>query len=202
MAEPQSGGANGRRLTPLRPEELDDDQRRVYQAITAGPRASGQRYFPLADDAGRLHGPFDAMLRSAPVGLALQELGAALRYGTELPPRLREIVILAVAAAEDSAFERYAHEAIAKGVGLSDRELAAIREAADLVSGDPVEAAGLKAARMLVADGDLDDETFASLLGALGERRTFELTTLVGYYKLLALQLRVFRVPLPDTKQR
>ncbi len=200
MAEPQSGGANGRRLTPLRPEDLDDGQRRVYEAITAGPRASGPRYFPLADDAGRLHGPFDAMLRSAPVGLALQELGSALRYGTQLPPRLRELVILTVAAAEDSAFERYAHEAIAKGVGLSDRELDAVRDGTELGSDDPGEGAALRAARMLVAEGDLDDETFDGLVAALGERGTFELATLVGYYKLLALQLRVFRVPLPDTQ--
>jgi 4-carboxymuconolactone decarboxylase len=194
----QHAAPRGRRLTPLRPEQLDAEQRRVYEAITAGPRATGPRYFPLTDDAGRLQGPFDAMLRSAPVGLALQQLGSELRYGTELPARLREIVILAVAGAEDSTFERYAHEAVGRGVGLSDRELDAIREGVELASGDPVEAVALRAARMLASAGDLDDETFTSLIGAIGERQSFELTTLVGYYKLLALQLRVFRIPLPE----
>lgn len=194
----QHAAPSGRRLTPLRPEQLDDEQRSVYEAITTGPRATGPVYFPLADAAGRLHGPFDAMLRSAPVGLALQQLGSALRYGADLPARLREIVILAVAAAEDSAFERYAHEAVGRAVGLSDRELEEIRDGVEVTSADPVETIALRAARMLASAGDLDDETFTSLLGAIGERQIFEFATVVGYYKLLALQLRVFRVPLPE----
>ena len=192
-----SDTGSGRRLAPLHPDQLDDEQRAVYDAITGGPRAAGPRYFPLTDPQGRLHGPFDAMLRSPRVGGALQDLGSALRYGTALPARLREILILAVAAAEDSPFERFAHEAVGRGVGLSDEELAAIRDGTGL-TGDPVEALALHAARSLLEDGDLDDRTYADLLESLGERGVFELTTLVGYYRLLALQLRVFRVPVPE----
>ena len=46
----------------------------------------------------------------------------------------------------------------------------------------------------LLARADLDDEEYADAVAALGERAVFELTTLVGYYATLALQLRVFRV--------
>ncbi|MFC4114909.1 hypothetical protein [Nonomuraea zeae] len=55
---------------------------------------------------------------------------------------------------------------------------------------DPLEAAVVAVARALVTKGDLDDEEYA----VLGERALFELTTLVGYYTTLALQLRVYRV--------
>ena len=58
---------------------------------------------------------------------------------------------------------------------------------------------GLTAARHLLDSGDLDEPAYAALLDALGERGIFELTTLVGYYRTLALQLRVFRVPLPES---
>ncbi|HET9075902.1 MAG TPA: carboxymuconolactone decarboxylase family protein [Acidimicrobiales bacterium] len=194
--EPQ---APPRRLQPLDPGDLDNEQRDLYEAITGGPRATGPRYFPLTDSQGRLHGPFDAMLRSPVVGGALQELGAALRYGSCLTARTREIVILAVAAAHDSAFERFAHEAVGRGAGLSDEELGALRTGAALPGADPVEAAALEAARELLHAGDLGDGVYASVLGALGERGLFELTALVGYYSTLAMQLRVFRVPVPDT---
>jgi len=36
-------------------------------------------------------------------------------------------------------------------------------------------------------------------VAGLGEAGVFELTTLVGYYTMLALQLRVFRVGVPGT---
>lgn len=193
-----------RRLAALHPDGLDDAQRRLYDAIVGGPRGSGPRHFPLTDADGRLHGPFDAMLRSPGVGQALQGLGSALRYGTGLADRVREIVILAVAAAEDSGFERFAHEAVGRAVGLTDGEMAAVRHGDDLPAtgaghpaADRAEATALRAARSLLADGDLDDDLYRELMGAFGEPGAFELITLVGYYRTLALQLRVFRVPVP-----
>ncbi len=42
-------------------------------------------------------------------------------------------------------------------------------------------------------EGDLDDDAWASDGAAVGARTVFELTTLVGYYRTLALQLRAFR---------
>jgi 4-carboxymuconolactone decarboxylase len=73
-----------RRLPPLPPDRLDDDQLALYQAITEGPRARDGRA-ALIDADGQLQGPFDPMLRSPVVGEALQQLGATLRYRTSLP---------------------------------------------------------------------------------------------------------------------
>lgn len=49
----------------------------------------------------------------------------------------------------------------------------------------------------MFVDGALDDGRYAELRAALGERALFELSTLVGYYSTLALQLRLFAVPAP-----
>jgi 4-carboxymuconolactone decarboxylase len=54
------------------------------------------------------------------------------------------------------------------------------------------------AALALARDGDLDDQAYAAAVAELGLRPLVALTTLVGYYATLALQLRVFRVPAPD----
>ncbi len=151
----------------------------------------------MTDDEGCLEGPFNAFLLQPALGDRLQALGGSIRYETGLSGRAREIAILIVAAHWDSAFERYAHEAVGRAVGLTDDEMAAIRSGDDAIWGDPLERTVATASRALVAEGDLDDEQYAAAAEALGEAGVFELVVLVGYYVLLAMQLRVFRVALP-----
>jgi 4-carboxymuconolactone decarboxylase len=179
------------------PSQLDEPRRAVYDAIAGGPRAAGPQAFRLTDADGRLEGPFNAMLVSAGVGLALQELGAAVRYRTRFSDRAREIAILALAALRRSDFEWYAHERVGRRAGLTEEELAGL-----LAGGEPdtlsePEAALLRATRVLATQSDLDDEAFATAEAALGREQLAELVVLVGYYDLLALSLRVWRTPLP-----
>jgi len=180
------------RLRPRTPDELDDAQRVLYEAIADGPRASGPQHFALTAADGSLRGPFDALLLSPAVGTALQELGAAIRYRTRLEDRTRELAILLVAARWDSAFEREAHEAIARALGVTQDELAALRaERADGFSGREQQVVRTVLALL---DGDLDDRQWNAAAATLDDATLFELTALVGYYSTLALQLRVFRV--------
>lgn len=175
------------------PDELSGDRKDLYDSIAHGPRSRGPQLFALTDADGALRGPFNAFLLSPGVGDALQRLGAAVRYGTALSGRIREMAILVVAAHWDSAFEREAHEPIGRAAGLTDEELRAIREGRVPPLEDPYEAACLTVARAL-AEGDISDETWAACLPPVDRETVFELSTLVGYYATLALQLRVFRV--------
>ncbi|MBG0830069.1 carboxymuconolactone decarboxylase family protein [Planomonospora sp. ID67723] len=180
------------RLAGLLPQDLDDEQAEVYRAVTGGPRAAGPQAFPLTDGWGRLRGPFNAMLLSPPVGLALQEVGAAVRYGSVLTGRIREMAILTVAAHWGSDFERESHEAVGRTCGLTEEEIAALREGGLPDLADPDERAAVRATAALTGAGALTDEEYGEAVAAMGERGLFELTTLVGYYATLALQLRVF----------
>jgi 4-carboxymuconolactone decarboxylase len=187
------------RLPLLHPDRLSPDQQALYEEITGGPRATGPQLFALTDAEGHLHGPFNAMLTSPRLGGALQALGSAIRFSTGLPPRVRETAILVVAAVWDSAFERYAHEAVGRAAGLTEAELRALREDTDPGFTDPFERAAWSAARTLAASPErLDDTWYAQARAALGESALFELSTLVGYYATLALQLRLFGVPAPN----
>jgi len=185
------------RLRRLRPDQLDPDQRALYDEIIGGARARG-RLLPLTDADGGLHGPFNAMLYAPGVGDALQRLGAAVRFGTSLTERARELAILTVAAARDSGFERYAHEAIGRSVGLDDKVIAAVRAGAEVPVDDPVEQIVVRVARALAYDGDLDDDLYGQAVDRLGSTTLVELTALVGHYAAIALQLRVFRVEIPE----
>lgn len=195
MTRPDAGATP--RLRKLDPTRLDAAAAALHASITTGPRAGGQQLFALTDDQGRLEGPFNAMLLSPRLGSALQDVGAAVRYGTALSDRAREIAILVVAARWESAFEQYAHEALGSAAGLSSAVLSAIRAGEPPPLDDAGEALVARITGLLVGAGDLSDGEYAEAVGGLGDAGLFELLTLVGYYATLALQLRVFRVGAP-----
>lgn len=197
-AEPNRGVTmqHGRIPWP-EPEELDADQRVVYDAIVGGPRGAASA-FPLTDDAGRLNGPFNSMLLVPALGEALQEVGAAIRYRSPLSDREREIAILTLAAHRKNEFEWYAHERVGAGIGMSPEELDALANTTPAQSMTVEELTVQSLTGRLVLDRDLSDREFADGLSTLGLEKLSALITLVGYYDLLALGLTAYRTPLPD----
>jgi 4-carboxymuconolactone decarboxylase len=185
------------RLAVLSADEMTPDQLGLYRTILGGPRGQGPRAVALSSGAGGLAGPFNAMLYAPAVGEALQELGAAIRFRSHLAPRVRETAILVVAQAWDCGYERAAHEPIAREAGLTEPEIEALRAGADPGFADKREDAAYAVTRALAGPGDLDDDQYATAVEVLGEEALVELSTLVGYYATLALQLRIFRVPAP-----
>jgi 4-carboxymuconolactone decarboxylase len=186
-----------RRLPKLDVTALDEEQRALYGEITGGPRSRGPQSFALCDDQGRLEGPFNAMLLSPRLGGALQQVGAQVRYSTGLSGRARELAILAVGYAWGSSFEIYAHERAGRAAGLTDDELRVVRDGRPNELADPGERLVATVAHALAERGDLTEDEYLAGRDVLGEQGLFELTTLVGYYATLALQLRVFRVTAP-----
>lgn len=190
---------DGSRIAALAPDRLDDQQRLLYDAIAHGRRGQGPALFPLVDEDGCLRGPFNAMLLSPAVGGPLQQLGSSVRYDTSFTGRERELAILVVANHWRSSFELAAHEAIGAHVGLSAEEIAAVRsEHVETLSAR--EAAVVRLAQVLVREWTLDEAEWAIAVDVLGTPLLFELTVLVGYYSLLALQLRVFSDEAPPPR--
>lgn len=183
--------SNMSRLTMLTPDKMNKYQLALYETLTTnqGPDVE------MTNPDGSLVGPFNLMAHEPRLGAALQKLGGILLFRGSLSERAREIAILCVAAHQQSEFERSAHEAIGRTAGLTDAEMAAIAARAPLTLADPIEACVLSASRALLETGDLDDVQYADTVKLLGEAGTIELSTVIGYYSLVALQLRLFRVP-------
>ena len=189
------------RLARLVRSSLDPEQRALFDVL-AGTERDGQRPLkPRLGPDGALEGPFNAQLRSPVIGAAFHELTEAVRYRSQLTDRQRELVVLTVAAARDSAYERYAHEAIGRAVGLTDDEVRALSggQVPDGLMGD--EAVVARTGWRLAAHHDLSDEEYEEAVRVLGEQRLFELVVLVGTYEAVALQLRVFRVRPPEVDE-
>ncbi|WP_033292207.1 carboxymuconolactone decarboxylase family protein [Amycolatopsis jejuensis] len=163
---------------------LTDDQRAVYDAITAGPRARGPQHFVLQNPDGTLNGPFGLMVGYPEVGGPLQALGAALRYRTALSDRERELAILTVAYATGSQFEQTAHEAVARTCGLDDDVLDALRNGTP--PPDEREQAIVELARHLTHTAEPTAQATTTAATQLDQRTIYEVTVLTGYYRLLA----------------
>lgn len=186
------------RLAVLSSDEMTAQQVSLYREILGGPRGQGPRAVQLSSGAGGLAGPFNAMLYAPAVGHALQELGATIRFRTNLSPRIREMAILVVAQAWDSGYERASHEPIGREAGLAEPEIEALRVGADPGFTDKQEQVAYSVVRALAGPtADLDDQEYNIAVAVLGEEALVELSALVGYYATLALQLRIFRVPAP-----
>lgn len=184
------------RATALRPDQLNDEQRRIYDDILSR-RTSVASSVPLTDNAGGLVGPFDLLLRSPAIGDAAQRLGAALRAGSTLSDTVTEAVILTTAAHWHSEFETYAHSAISLAKGsLSQHDIDNI--AAGQNPDDQKAALACSAARQILADGTIDDSAYAAATAEWGEQGVTDLVCLVGYYTTLAMLLGVFAIGAPS----
>jgi 4-carboxymuconolactone decarboxylase len=188
------------RLDQLLPDQLDADQRELYDYVR--PRAqAAQEASPdgpqMVDDRGRLQGPLDALLHHPAIGRTQHELLGRLRSQSALSPRVGEILVLAVAASQRSAYEWAAHSALARRLGITDDQLAGFAAGARVRFDDAKEDVAMELALALVSTGDVDDELYARAYEALGDAGIVDAVTLVGFYQLLALEMRVFRVQAP-----
>lgn len=188
--------AHGRQPWPT-PDEMSDDQRTLYESIVGGPRSSGPQNL-LVDARGRLQGPFNALLLHPEIGMAVQELGAAVRFGSSLSHRQGEIAILEIARLEKSDFQTYGHVRLGRAVGLTEQEIDALVSGARCASFVPDEMIVREIVRVMHQDRDLDDELFGRALELLGYQGLADIVVLVGYYQLLALSLSVWKTPLPS----
>jgi 4-carboxymuconolactone decarboxylase len=106
-------------------------------------------------------------------------------------PRMREVIILRVAHLQDSLYELAQHVAFARAAGLSDQQIDAIQNKADLdaaeFSGD--ERTVIDTVTELCVTRRLSDEAFATAHALLGDEALTELLMIVSCYYGLALVL-------------
>jgi AhpD family alkylhydroperoxidase len=188
------------RLDQLLPDQLDADQREFYDFIRARAQAAqdaNPRGPQMVDDRGRLQGPLNALLHHPRIGRTEHEMIGRLRSQTALSPRVSEVIVLTVAASQRSGYEWAAHSALARSLGISDDQLAGFAAGERVHFDDAVEDVAMELALALVGTGDVSDELYVRARDALGDVGIADAVTLVGFYQLLALEMRVFRIDAP-----
>jgi 4-carboxymuconolactone decarboxylase len=166
------------------PETLTLQQRKVYDAVVAGPR-------------GTLRGPLRAALHNPELADRWQRLGALLRYETCLAPRLSELAILVTARHWDCQFEWYAHEPEALRGGLAPAVIDALKHGTRPQFERRDELAVYEFSAELHRTRVVSETTYAVALEQLGVVGIVELTALIGYYTMVAMTLIAHELPLP-----
>ena len=95
--------------------KLDADQKRIWDACTAGPRAA-------------VPPPVHVWLKSPGLADHAHQLGAHVRFGTPYTPKQTEIAILVTARYWTAQFEWVAHVRLGLQAGLSQAQIDAIAE--------------------------------------------------------------------------
>ena len=186
------------RIKKLEPAVLNDEQRAIYDGIAGGKRAAGPQLFRLTDDDKCLNGPFNALLYSPTVGAALSKVGEAIRFGSDIPMRDREIAILVIAQEYQSEFEWYAHAAIGRHVELSEEILAALRDGETPDFDIESERKLYEFCVQVVRTRKVEEGLYQEVKALIDERGILELVALLGYYTSLALIMNVFEIGVPD----
>jgi 4-carboxymuconolactone decarboxylase len=166
------------------PATLDATQRRIWDEIAAGPR-------------GSVPPPLQIWLKSPELAEKAQRLGAFARFGTSLPPRLSELVILCTARFWTAQYEWHHHEIFARKAGLGDDLIAAIAERRTPHFAKADEKAVYDFCTVFYRDKSVDGATYACAVEQLGERGVVDLVGIMGYYGLISITLNVFEVAVP-----
>ncbi len=188
-------GRSMSRLPFFTRDQLDEDQRRIWEGITSTRGAAAE------NDVGGLIGPFNSMLFNPEIGGRVSGLGAAVRFGTSLPQNLLEVAIITVGAHWRSNFEFWAHARMAHDAGVEQAVIDAIRDGATPAFSDRAEALVHDYTSQLLRDTRVEADTYGEIQQLLGDSGVVELTTLIGYYCLISLTLNAFEIELPGGRE-
>jgi len=173
------------RYRQLHESELDEAQRLVWNDCKAGPR-------------GAVPPPVHVWLRSPGLADPAHKLGAHVRFGTALGPKLTEIAILVTARYWTAQFEWQAHARLALQAGLSQEIIDAIAERRTPSFTDQDERIVYDFCDTFYRDHRVDDATYQRIVDRFGEKGAVDLAGLIGYYSFVSVTLNVFEVPVPE----
>ncbi|MCW8305513.1 carboxymuconolactone decarboxylase family protein [Acidiphilium sp. PA] len=180
------GEATGpQRLGLPDPARMSEAQRAAHDAIAAGPR-------------GKVEGPLAVWLHSAELANRAQALGEYCRFGSSLPPRLSELAILVMGAFWQAGFEWHVHAPIAEAAGIAPAIIAAVKAGDQPIFTEPDAQAVHDFARELLHTRAISDETYAIARHAIGDRGVVDLVGVLGYYGLISMTIKAFRVGIPE----
>jgi len=184
------------RLPALKPDDLNEAQRRLYESLVAsyGPWADTAGFDVIAAD-GSLLGPLNPLLFSPELGAAQIEVFHADKAGSSLSPRVHEVVILTVGKAWNSDYELYAHSAVGRQAGLPDDLVAALLAGALPDFRNEQEAIAHEFTQQLVDEHRVDAETYTRAEQTFGHKGLVDMVLLAGLYLATCSLLNAFEIP-------
>ncbi len=144
-------------------------------------------------------GPLSVMLNVPDVLQRGEHLRAYLRGdGSSLPRPIIELAMILTARENNCQYIWNAHAAAGRAAGLTDALVDSLRDKKDLSALSSQEQAVVDYGRELFRTRTVSQATFDTALAQFGVRGLAELTSLMGYYALLAFNINAFGVEIPE----
>ncbi|HEY2254734.1 MAG TPA: carboxymuconolactone decarboxylase family protein [Variovorax sp.] len=166
-------------------DAMTEAQRVAAQALIDGPRKA-------------VFGPFVPLLQSPVLMERVGSVGEYLRFDSAIEPRVREVVICAVARHTGNQFEWALHAQAARKAGVSADAIEALRlgRRPQPLAGD--EQLAIDFAFELLHQHGVSEPTYAAAEARFGQRSVVELSALVGYFAMVCWVMNVAHTPAGD----
>jgi 4-carboxymuconolactone decarboxylase len=172
------------RIPPLTKDQWTEEQRKVLERFyTEGRLYNVQGTFAQNWDAYKNYYVWATYI-----------IGNA----STLPPRERELLILRTGWLCHSEYEWGQHVLVGKAAGLTDAEIARIKEGPEAPGWHPFDASLLRAADELHESAFITDATWASLSRRYSTKQLMDTVFTVGQYTMVSMALNTFGVQLDN----
>jgi alkylhydroperoxidase family enzyme len=176
-----------RRIPPIPAKEWP---RELFEAGRALVPPDGHPNAAMAADRPKGVATMETFAHHPDLVRAFFPFNGHVLYGTTLTPRLRQFLIMRVAARRRAAYLWAQHVFSAREIGLTDEELARIAFGPSAPFLEPLDAAALCAVDELIDEGVISDSTWRELASELDERQLLDVIFTVGCYQTIASFMR------------
>ena len=165
-------------------ESVKEELRDVFDEVSAGPGGVGT-------------GPMSVLKNSPELARRAIPLFNFLRNESSLPQHVRELAMLTTARAMDCQYIWNAHAALGREAGLTNNLVNSIRDKKPLPRLSAEEAAVVNCSTEFFSTHRVSENTFDAVLNLFGAQGLVELTSLMGYYAMLAFNANAVDLGLP-----
>lgn len=173
------------RIPAITREAVPEELRAVFDEVASEPNGVGT-------------GPMSILKNSPELARRSRPLFNYVRNESTVPQKLRELAMLLTARAMDCPYIWNAHVGLGREAGLSDALVNALRDRQTLPAVPKEEAAIIDYATELFQSRRVAPATFQAVLEILGSQGLVELTTLLGFYTMLAFNANAVELELPE----
>ncbi len=173
------------RIPQVNRESVPEELRAAFDEVSAGPGGVGA-------------GPMSVLKHSPEMSRRAIPLFGYVRNESTVPKKMRELAMITTARAMDCPYIWHAHAAMARADGLDNAWVDALRDGNDLPPMAPDEQAVFDFGMEMFRTHRVTEQTFQAVHDLLGDRGLVELTTLYGFYTMLAFNANAVELDLPD----
>lgn len=194
----QSHGLGGR-VALLDPKELTGAREEIYDLMNARavPWAKKSGFKAQTSD-GKMIGPLNGFMLSPEITDSFVNWEGVEQKHTTFANRERQVVILSVGAVWKCYYERYAHAALARTIGMPEAAVEALCNGKPATYLSDKEQLAQRFTIKLTAEHEIDDNLYTEIEIAFGSQGIVDIIQLAGHYMTISSLLNTFNVPVPN----